>query len=99
MNLKESWPSVLGVVYAVGGAIRNYYELLGHVGVDYGVAESPLVLAIGSAVTNLAYVLFFSGVARGTFKAFGLRGRVKVLRLGVITFVIGVYLSNSGLQW
>jgi hypothetical protein len=99
MLTKKSWPSATAVLFVILGSVNFYLESLRHIGVDWFPDESLLVLTIGVASTNLAYVLFLAGVFSGTFKVFGLWDRKIVLGLGVIAFVIGTYLSNSGLQW
>ena len=99
MVTKKSWPSAVAVLYVMLGSVNFYLESRRHIGVDWFPDESLLVLTVGVASTNLAYVLFIAGVFSGTFKVFGLWDRKRVLGLGVIAFVIGAYLSNSGLQW
>ena len=83
MNFKESWPSVLGVVYAVVDGLANVYT-----------TEWSAVVVIGAVISNFGDVLIIAGVFTGTFRAFGLHGRIKVFGLGAVLEMIGLYLQN-----
>ena len=47
-------------------------------------------------LSQLGYVLIFSGIFAGTFNVFRLSGRTRVILIGVTVLAIGLVLLNRG---
>ena len=88
IRIIESWPSALGVVYAVVDGLANFYT-----------TEWEAVVVVGTVVSNFGDVLIIAGLFSGTFRVFGLHGRVKVFGLGAVLEVTGLYLQNMWMWW
>ncbi len=55
---------------------------------------APIMAILGYGFANLGYLLLAAGVFGGQFRAFSLVGRIPTILAAVITWVIGVALSN-----
>ena len=55
-----------------------------------------MIDGIAYGLSQLGYVLIVACILAGTFKAFRLHGRVKVILIGIATLAIGLMLINRG---
>jgi hypothetical protein len=61
------------------------------------LSETPISVAgiLGYGFANLGYLLLAAGVFFGQFRAFALEGRVVTIIVAVVSWVVGIVLTNA----
>jgi hypothetical protein len=77
------WLSALSLLYPAGA--MAYMAMS---------TPAPIVAIIGYGLAQLGYLLFAATLIAGKFGVFGLRSRWQVLIVGMISFCLGLLLSN-----
>ena len=82
------WPSTITLLYPLAAGASLYQQAAA------AAAPAPGLLALGSGLANLGYLLAASGLVFGRFGAFRLRSRRATLGAGLAAFLLGTLIAN-----
>jgi hypothetical protein len=84
------WVSACSLLYPIGATISLYSNA------RTAGEPSALLLGVGFGIASLGYLLAGAALLTGTFRVFGLIGRLRVFTWGVVAYIFGTVLSNLG---
>jgi hypothetical protein len=85
--LSRSWVSLLGLIYV-------FYSAFYFASVQASHGQLSIIALLGYGVSQLSYVLLAAGLFSGTFYAFNIKSRMRVLFMAIASACLGFYLVN-----
>jgi len=85
------------LVPAKGFPYISFIALLYPVAAMLSLSETPISVVgiLGYGFANLGYLLLAAGIFFGQFRAFALEGRVATIIVAVVSWIVGVVLTNA----